>query len=254
MADFYQRPTVSSRGNNPTSTESVTTTETSIAPAIDKTYKGFIDEGLTNYYNARQTSLNSRSGSSPRELDSDGFPVGTSASSKANTIAHEKDLAAAKATIQAVNTSLGSAKVTAINARLTFIKKRVNQLIQESGQTSVSSTWDDQEFQTYMTAWKAASTLIPGGIILASIATLFTSVMSADEKKQIIARKTAFYTTALDGYTKDVQQLNSLKESLNLGTVNQAPTSSTTVYWIAGIGFLFLLFLYLKKRKRRKKR
>lgn len=251
----YTSPTVSNRGTYTPSgtTETPQTTTPDTTTTIDNAYKGFIDDGLTNYYSSRVTIYDLRNGTRGREIDADGFPVGTSATSKNNTIAHEKELETAKATIQAVNTSTGSAKLDAINARLLFIKKRVDELVKEAGTTSLTTTFDDKEFQQYLTGWKTVVSLIPGGSLLSSLSGIITGVLSADEKQQLLERKTAFYSTALDGYTKDVKTLNALKESLTPVNKAPAPNPNAIYYWLAGAALLFLLFVYLKKRKRRKR-
>lgn len=143
-------------------------------------------------------------------------------------------------------------RITAIDNRVSFIKGRVNQLLNSL------KNWGDPTYDALLKTFNAAVSAVP---VVGQVVNYFVGKQQTAQAIQQLQVQ-----QLIKDYTADLNQIGEIRAALvkelkaapsttkqDLTGNDGAPNPYAVYYWLAGFALLFLLFVYLKKRKRRKR-
>ncbi len=144
-------------------------------------------------------------------------------------------------------------RITAIDNRVSFIKGRVNQLLNSL------KNWGDPTYDALLKTFNAAVSTVP---VVGQVVNYFVGKQQTAQAiqqlqvQQLIKEYTAdLYQTGeiRAALVKELKAAPSTTTKPDLTGQAGAPNPNAIYYWLAGFALLFLLFVYLKKRNRRKR-
>ncbi|MBN8823890.1 MULTISPECIES: hypothetical protein [unclassified Spirosoma] len=178
------------------------------------------------------------------------FWPGLDAINKASSSTIQAVKVAYSGTTQAERTQWLTDRITAIDNRVSFIKGRVNQLLNNLKDSG------DPTYDALLKTFTVAVSAVP---VVGQVVNYFVGQQQTAQAVQLLQVQ-----TLIRDYTADLNQIGQIRSGLlkelqaapsttGTGPKNEAPNPNAVYYWLAGFALLFLLFVYLKKRNRRKR-